>query len=36
MTMPITDHTEIEYLIRGCDPDELRVVLGNIMHEDWF
>ena len=35
MTMPITDRTQIEYLLRGCDMNEVHYVLKQIMQENW-
>jgi hypothetical protein len=35
MTMPISDRTQIEYLLRGCDINEVRIVLRDIMGESW-
>ncbi len=35
MTMPITDRTQIEYLLRGCDINEVKYVLKSVMHENW-
>jgi hypothetical protein len=35
MTMPITDRTQIEYLLRGCDITEVKYVLKSVMHENW-
>ena len=35
MTMPINDRTQIEYLLRGCDINEVRIVLRDIMGESW-
>ncbi len=35
MTMPMTDRTQIEYLLRGCDMNKVREVLRDVMHESW-
>jgi len=36
MTMPITDKTQIEYLLRGCDITKIKEVLQNNFQVDWI